>query len=63
MGVDMANQFQVPESSLYAAGHLQANQNILLALGQTLFTLEHNSLAEEVLFKNIFLMELLTHLI
>ena len=45
----MGNEFRVPQSILYAAGHPQANQNVMVAVGQTLFTLEHNSLAEDVI--------------
>jgi hypothetical protein len=47
--LNMANDaMQVPESSLFAAGDVRANENIELTAIQTLFVRNHNRLAEEL---------------
>jgi peroxidase len=47
--LNMANDaMQVPESSLFAAGDVRANENIELTAIQTLFVRNHNRLAQEL---------------
>jgi hypothetical protein len=47
--LNMANDaMQVPESSLFAAGDVRANENIELTAVQTLFVRNHNRLAQEL---------------
>jgi peroxidase len=47
--LNMANDaMQVPQSSLFAAGDVRANENIELTAVQTLFVRNHNRLAEQL---------------
>ena len=51
--LSMANDAQsVPESELFAAGDVRANENIELTTLQTLFLREHNFWAQEIAGKN-----------